>query len=229
MAQYCDPKKLEQNWFLWLVARTTPELELFRQRRSLWTSVARDILPQTASTDNFLRNPVSQSKTHCIVSSQLYYFGSLGGQLTPDGVKLPELSACTSLTELQLAELKSSDFFEELPISITWNAICCDIMSMCAGIATKFHLQDADEYEELAADAQVQVIDKINKLKLMYIPGKGSIFGLVTTTIFNCMYSIINKRNKNMQRSAALAENVRTGVVRPTTRTLRAMRLPKTA
>lgn len=227
---YCDSKELERNWFLWLVAGSTPTLEPYREAGVLWTWMPRTIVSQNAD----LRDPQCVEKKYIIALDYFYTFArnttSLDSrvlQCTPNNIvfskgMLAYPQPVKHVLDQQTQDLLiREDFFKEEPIRVTSEKVTNDIMKICQGVAVRFHPKSEDEKNDLAQGAVVQVLQKIRNNKLVFIPGKAPVFSLVTTTVYRCMCSIMNKNNKETRRRATLAEDLVVGAVKPNTRTLR--------
>lgn len=80
-----------------------------------------------------------------------------------------------------------------------WEQLSDGVYKICYGVATQFHPQSDDEHSELAHHAFAQTMDKIRDGRLAFIPGKAPVFNLLTTAIFNCLYSLktSEKRRNN--------------------------------
>jgi len=77
-----------------------------------------------------------------------------------------------------------------------WAELSLLILKICEGISKKFHPKSEEEYEELVNEAFIETMEKIKQQKLRYIPGKAPVFNLLTTTIFNILYSKMNRKNR---------------------------------
>jgi len=70
MSQYCDSKVLEKNWFGWLIASRTPELEDFRQMGLLWTKIVGKVKDEHGNTitkhNKDFVNPCYHKRIHCV-------------------------------------------------------------------------------------------------------------------------------------------------------------------
>lgn len=227
---YCDSKILEQNWFLWLVADSLPSLEGFRKHGCLWTRVPRSVV----SPSGLLRSPVAVVRQHVIVGDKLYAFASNGSQVDDRAipctteiqfgggyVSLPSpapVAESESITKM----LQDEDFFQEVPAAISYGKLSTDILNICSGVAVKFHPKSDEEKHDYVHGAFSQMLQKIKDRRLVYLPGKASVFNLLTTTAWNCLFSIVNKDNRAKNKRHQLAEGLVTGAINPNTRSLKA-------
>ena len=231
MAHYCDSKELERNWFLWLIAKDTPDLEPYREAGILWTSVPRTIVSPQGEK---FRDPRASSKKHIIALDYFYTFACENGVVEQRAMQCLEDNLVFSKgivplpppSRLQIDSrtqglLIRDDFFKEEPARITYEKMSTDILNICLGVAIKFRPPTDDDKHELAHGALVQALQKIKNNKLVFTPGRAPVFSLVTTTVYRCMCSIMNKTNKETRRRSALAEDLVIGAVKPNTRTLR--------
>jgi DNA-directed RNA polymerase specialized sigma24 family protein len=114
-------------------------------------------------------------------------------------------------------QIVQQGYYLEPPMSQSWQAMLEDIAKMCYGIASKFNQQSAEETDNLASEALVQVISKIARGRLRYTPGRAPVFNLLTTTIHRCIYSILSKDTRQRKNFTSFADNLiieETGVVR---------------
>jgi hypothetical protein len=110
---------------------------------------------------------------------------------------------------------------KESPSELTWHFMLEDVSKICRGISTKFNLPSEEEQVDLSEDALLQVVNKLIARKLVYTPGRAPVFNLLTTTIHRCMYSIMNKRNKQKQNMFKLASDLQSGILPESMRSLR--------
>lgn len=211
MAQYCDTKDIEKNWFHWLLSTSTPGLEEYRKLGLLWTKLVDN------DNTNEPKSPLHKNRHHCLALSIPIYFKSNDddiqkGEAFIDGesqtVELPNPKDInlhsdawfhlfdTPFMQIDktIPNLKKNGFVLELPTNITWHNMLTNINLMCIGIATKFKQPNDEEHHDLANEALLQVTRKLVAHKLVYIPGKAPVFNLLTTTIYRIMYSIMNRR-----------------------------------
>lgn len=213
MAQYCDSKILEKNWFYWLLSSSTPSLEDFRKCGLLWTKIIDD----NSKGKKILPDPRGPIRMHCIALAEPIYFNSNGNSVdkigsTESGQSIEISSIRNELdllsdsnlhvlevpffqTDVVIPKLISNGYILEFPTNQTWHAMLNDVDKMCHGIATKFNQPNEEEQSELANEALLQVAKKMANYKLVYTPGRAPVFNLLTTTIHRCMYSIMNRRN----------------------------------
>ena len=241
MPQYCDSKVLERNWFLWLISTSVPELEDFRERGLLWTK----IIGRVDDNPKY-HNPLHPVRVHCIALPNPFYFNSYNGKVTAtlsatvggkkvkwslgkirksldlkSNAKVYDLSNPFIQQDKIIPDLESNGYVKELPSEMTWHAMLEDVSKICRGISTKFNLPSEEEQVDLSEDALLQVVNKLIARKLVYTPGRAPVFNLLTTTIHRCMYSIMNKRNKQKQNIFKLASDLQAGVLPETMRSLR--------
>ncbi len=77
--------------------------------------------------------------------------------------------------------------------SESWAAILTMVYKICFGATLKFSPREETEREEMAHDAFVATIGKINDKKLKYVEGRGSAFNLVTTAVIRHIQSRKNR------------------------------------
>jgi hypothetical protein len=218
MAKYCDTKKLEDNWFHWIIASAVPDLEPHRKTGSLWTKILA-VVPDTNRLD-----PNHTTRSHCIITpakgrdGELVvgclnsYDGAIGDRVTvftagrPSSAPLPAQRSLPASEALVRAEeiLKAKGYIKERPVQETWHKIFTDIDRMCRGIVMKFNLDEVSR-ADLASEALVQLSNKINSRKITYTPGRAPVFNLLTTTIYRVMCSILNKDTKHKRNIMKLA------------------------
>ena len=95
------------------------------------------------------------------------------------------------------------------------------INMMCMGISTKFHQKTEEEQIDLSNEALLQVMNKLVSNRLVYMPGRAPVFNLLTTTIYRCMYSIMNKRKNQREGLNRLLQDASSGNLPQTNRSLR--------
>lgn len=216
MGQYCDSKVLESNWYMWLLACATPELEPYRDLGLLWTKAG-------IGPDTNLPDPKQPARVHCLALPQPVYFNSDGGVISTNLPALTDLTLDSDIPELQfndpfvvldkvIPDLLSDGFVKESPTKVVWHAMLEDINRMCNGIATKFNLP-IDDHQDLSNEAFLQVTKKLTSGKLVYTPGKAPVFNLLTTTIFRCMYSIQNRKKHQREGQHKLATDMQAGTL----------------
>jgi hypothetical protein len=190
MAKYCDTQVLERNWFEWLVSSNTPGIEPLREKKVLWTLIIGTL------QDSEIQDPCYETRVHYIIPGNIN-FGTFGDTVT---WIMPH-----SITTEQL---KAQGYYLESPMTQSWQAMLQDIAKMCNGVASKFHQPSAEETNNLASEALVQVISKIARGRLKYTPGKAPVFNLLTTTIHRCIYSILSKDQRQKRNFTAFADNL---------------------
>jgi hypothetical protein len=204
MAKYCDTQVLERNWFEWLVSSDTPSIEKLRVKGVLWTLII-GMLP-----DSEIQDPCYETRLHHIIPENIS-FCTIGDEI-----------AWVLPSNLTVEQLKRQGYYCEQSTIASWQAMLQDIAKICQGIASKFNQQSAEETNNLASDALVQVISKIARGRLKYTPGRAPVFNLLTTTIHRCIYSILSKDTRQKKNFSAFADNLvieDTGTVRAYSRT----------
>lgn len=250
MSQYCDSKILEQNWFNWLLSSSVPTLEDFRKVGVLWTKVVGTVRGDDGSEITRrgvpLADPSFPVRAHCIALGHPIYLNSYHGVPQSAGTVFvdgdPHTFELTSLSdELHLLSdawihnlgnplsqqddvlpnIEVNGYLREAPEEMSWHAMLKDIDQMCQGIAMKFKQPSEEDRLDLANEALLQVTNKLVKRKLVYTPGRASVFNLLTTTIYRCMYSIMNRRTNRRQGQARLLEDAQAGILPDSQRSLR--------
>ena len=199
MSKYCDTQILERNWFEWLVSSNTPGIEFLRSKGVLWTLIV-GMLP-----DSEIQDPCCEMRMHCIIPDNIVFCtsGNSISWIMPGN--------------LNREQIEAQGYYLEPPMSQSWQAMLQDIAKMCNGVASKFNQQSAEETNNLASEALVQVISKIARGKLKYTPGRAPVFNLLTTTIHRCIYSILSKDTRQKKNFTTFADNLiieEAGVVR---------------
>ena len=243
MSQYCDTSKLEAAWFKWIVARAVPALEPYRESGKLWSKtiglveVDGTVLVKSGRTYNSPTHPI---RAHCILSRYPVFFTTHNGIPQEYGSMLcleddntihskPVLMANLD-SEMDLSKqpipkieeyLLKDGYTTEDRTNHYWNLVLCDINLMCMGISTKFHQKTEEDQIELANEALLQVINKLVSDRLVYTPGRAPVFNLLTTTIYRCMYSIMNKRKNQREGINKLLADASAGKLPKTNRSLR--------
>lgn len=205
---YCDSEKLEYNWYNWTVARSVPNLDKFRDDGILWTKVLGKVKKDgiiLRKNGTPLLNPTYHLKMHCILCDKPIIFSSNNGIISDDCFLID--NDMSSLPHILL----SNGFILEQSKNTSWRSMLDDIFLICDGIAKKFRLSTDEERIELAHEALLQVIGKLNRNKLVYIPGYAPVFNLLTTTIMRCMFSIMNKRRSQKNGMEKLLELAQSG------------------
>jgi len=252
MSQYCDSKVLERNWFQWIVSSATPELDPFRNAGILWTKIVGTVKKDDGS--DLLKNgkplddPSYPTRSHCLAFGHPIYFNSYNGKPQSSGlIFVDEESRSIEIKPLSdelhllsdswvhnfdqplnqqtfIPHIEVNKYFKEMASEVAWHAILSDIDKMCQGIAMNFKQGSEEERMDLANEALLQVTNKLVNKKLVYTPGRAPVFNLLTTTIFRCMYSIMNRRNNRKRGQARLLEEAEAGIL-PNAR--RSLRIPK--
>lgn len=210
MPQYCDSKKLERFWFNWIVARATPQLEIYRPQGLLWTKIVGRVTNGEKLVTKYgraLHNPSDPFRRHCLaIPGNPIWFSTVDGEpstmLPCTDIITHDFNTSTSTIE----QLKSLGYAQELPINISWECMLTDIYNMCNGIGMKFNFSTEDERLDLIHEALQQVASKLLRNKLTYTPGRAPVFNLLTTTIHRIMFSILNKNTRIRKNQIKLAE-----------------------
>ena len=223
MSQYCDSLKLENDWFNWLLASSTPNLEPYRKMGILATKVIDFVMSNKGNyitrNGKRLTNPSFPRRLHCLILPDPIFFETTDGVI-PDDIQNKlrfidneygqEYTKLPQYTE-DVDKLLSDDYILENTEIHSWHCMLNDIDMMCRGIATKFNFTNEEEKTDFANDALLQITNKLKRKKLVYIPGKAPVFNLLTTTIYRCMYSIINRRNSQKKNIGKLVEDMKNG------------------
>lgn len=243
VGQYCDSAKLERNWFHWLLSSSVPDLESYRIAGLLWTKVVGVALNDQGKpilkNGEPLPDPSFPKRLHCVIMDLPYYFESNNDKI-PDVVyatfngetisrALPRKNGSNLLSEIdqQLQYTDISDqllndgYIQEIGTNKAWHSILEDVDKMCQGISMKFNLPSEEEQLDLANEALLQVTNKIKLRKLVYTPGRAPVFNLLTTTIYRCMYSIMNRRKTQRNGMHKLIDKIISGSIPTTSRSLK--------
>lgn len=243
MPQYCDSKILEFNWFHWLLAASVPNLEVFRQCGLLWTKVPATI--DMGSKKPPLSDPLYPKRSHCIALGTPLWFNShkdtpskkatayINGKQKHFAFsnieKIINLQSNSRMHKLNQPFIQTDEvvplliqkgYIKEMNSETTWHLLLEDVSRMCHGISAKFNLP-IEEQNDLKNDALLQVTNKLISRRLVYTPGKAPVFNLLTTTIHRCMYSIMNRNNKQKQNMFQFASDLQNGILPDTMRSLR--------
>jgi len=249
MSQYCDSAALEKNWCNWLLSSRVPALEEYRKMGLLWTKIVGEVRIEGQPLiihGKTLPDPSHPVRSHCIALATPIFFDSNLGEVPEFGIAYVDgkpvevplslvLSECTLLSEHWLHNLdgdlfdqqriviglQQTGYIKEFPTKTSWHAMLHDVSNMCKGIAVKFKQKSDEERDELSHEALAQVIQKMASYKLVYTPGLAPVFNLLTTTIYRCMYSIMNKRTSQRNGTQKLLQEVSNGVVISANRSLR--------
>lgn len=98
-----------------------------------------------------------------------------------------------------------------------WNRLCEIIYLICKKVSYKFNPKDEEEHLELTHHAFERTIFKIKngkagvKPKLIMIPsskGGKNQFNLLTTVVFNHLYSLKNSQSRRSKHMAKLREKI---------------------
>lgn len=245
MAEYCNSKELERIWFNWLISTATPHLDYYREQGLLWTKVIGKVHDKESGKEVGL-NPLHPVREHCIALGTPFYFTTDSTKptlptatITLDGKTihraLPTQAEMTLLSNSRIHSLSNpyaqarnvipgltrNGFIKEIPPKKAWDRMLCDISRICSGISKRFKLPSEEDQEELASDALLQVTNKLVARTLVYTPGRAPVFNLLTTTIYRCIFSILNKQTKYRHNVAKLAADLQSGTILTNNRSLR--------
>lgn len=201
MAHYCDTDDLELRWLQWVLSDSVRALELDENRNTgtLFTKLIEPVIIDGKiildKAGNPKYDPNQPVKVHFISSTEKYLVSVKGEvfDLQPDCEFLPN-----GMYSKIMVEEKSiaNGYYKEIRRKDAWDSFIVQIYKMCTGIATKFHRQNLDDRNDLSHEALNQVISKLVRGRLKYIPGKAPVFSLLTTTIHRVMFSIMSKNTK---------------------------------
>jgi hypothetical protein len=226
---YCNSDLLEQKWFTWLLASATPELEPFRNHGLLFSKPDIHVHKDGVAlykNGKPLFDPSSPLKHHCLPFETPVYFSTCDGEIVDffiiqHSVRFVNTASLKSLSEAFpiigkpsekiVAELEQEEYIQEIPEQEAWHALLFDIKQMCSGIAQKFKPNGEEEHLELIHEALLQVLQKLKNKKLKYMPGKAPVFNLLTTTIYRCLYSVMNKRKHIKEGQYKLGAAIQNG------------------
>lgn len=206
MAKYCDSDQLEHYWFQWIVAKNVPILEPYREAGVLYTKIVRNIQPSNKIQSRSYCDPWYRTRSHLITlsdSTELRF-------TTTDNIAhviLPPITSCIKTSIIP------PDYYNELPTIRLWQILLEEIHKICTGISKKFILESPELNQELADESLLQVAKKLKHDKLKYIPGKAPVFNLLTTTIYRCMYSTLNKESRRKENIKNYTEYVKSSTL----------------
>ena len=215
MAKYCDSAKLEENWFYWLLAIDSPDLDILRAKGVLWTKVLGHVEGKNGQK---LVDPSHPEREHCLALKNPIAFRTSAGKVQTASGWAVDDNFWTGVKDIEaddtlVAQLRTSGFLQERPTNVAWHSMLSDINNMCMGIAIKFRQASEEETNDLANEALSLVTQKLMRRKLVYIPGKAPVFNLLTTTIYRCIYSILNKRKNQREGFQKLVDSMQRGRV----------------
>ena len=215
MTKYCDSKKLERNWFEWIVASSVPILEPYRSDGLLWTKIVGHVNGDDQIHDAEL-DPTHPRRLHCIALERRVRLRSENGMTRwfrkqPFRTSLREQMIRFGLPTEDNEDLIRRGYYRERPTVSSWQDVLEDIGLMCQGIAMNFNQDSEGARHDLAQEALLQVISKLRRGKLVYIPGKAPVFNLLTTTIHRCMYSILSRDTRQRQNLRSLLDKAANG------------------
>ena len=222
MAKYCDSEVLERNWFDWIVAEAVPVLEPYREIGALWTKV----IGHVTDDDNkiikkhgkALIDPGHSVRLHCVGIDRGIFIITNGGEIEityADDMRLCQLpydapaDVFINAEVFDPTDITNFGYRRERPAKDSWDDILEDIFKMCNGIAMRFNMPTAEDRDELASEAALQVIRKLKSRKLTYTPGRAPVFNLLTTTIYRCMFSALSKEQRRVRNMRAFADEIK--------------------
>ena len=190
MAKYCDTTVLERNWFEWIVASSTPQLECFRRSGGLYTKIVGTV-PGT-KIPNSIPDPHYEERWHIVPNQHLYFITI--------NTKTPWIIPYTKEPDC--------NYYQERTEEQCWHSLLDDIGQMCRGIVCKFNQPSDEAKANLANEAFLQVASKLKRGKLNYMPGRAPVFNLLTTTIHRCIYSALSKDKRQHRNLVTLTDNL---------------------
>lgn len=212
MAKYCDSQTLEKNWYLWLLATHVPDLEPFRQVGSLHTRVI--ISDQGENVKICAPSiPKENDVLEHIISEPYIKFTSKNGIIDID---LPKPQVPTN-------DCKYEGFIKEQPTKQSWDYVGIDMWKICKGLSCKFYLHTEEDYNDLISESFMQIMGKIARRKLIFVPGKAPVFNLCTTAVHRVMCTVTGRMSKWTKNISRLAADVGSGTVPLKTRSLKTM------
>jgi len=92
-----------------------------------------------------------------------------------------------------------------------WDQMTNMLYNICLGIAKNFRPKSDDEYYNLANEAMVKLLTKIERGKLKFKPtceGGSPIFNLITTTVQRILYSYKNADRDRKKRHSKYVHKI---------------------
>ncbi len=230
---YCDTATIEKNWFDWIIARAIPGLDKFRKSGILWTKAVglvrvNDLILR--KDNKTFADPNQGVRQHCLLFREPVFFTSTDGEI-PDyanrygysrinPIKISDLPTTGYCNDLEfITILLAEGYVQEQPASINRTKLLEGINTICNGVSMNFHLNNDEDRLELVNDAMAQILTKLENRKLNYTPGLAPVFNLLTTTIFRCMYSHMNKKRTHKNNMGKLLASAQAGTL-PASRSL---------
>jgi hypothetical protein len=228
MAHYCDSETMENNWMHWTISGATPVLEPYRRLGLLWTKLIQPVLTDQGRPrcrhGKSLFDPQWPLRHHCLALGRPIYFRTSDGTVKLVNDHLPDPATLDLMADLDTADpliqqavivpkLKEAGYVLEVPNEQSWEALTADIGKICNGIALRFYLVNEDEQLELAQEAWAQVANKLRRGKLKYIPGRAPVFNLLTTTIYNVIFSILNRQKSHRNGLGRMLDMAQRGML----------------
>ena len=192
MAKYCDPIELENIWWSWILADRTPQLEIVRQGRTLYTKAGDDL----------------QHLRHIVASADPYQFSSKCGLVNYKDLNMAIKASFSSMGIEAARNAKEGGYTNEIPIEESWKRLSSIVYRICEGIVLNFHPPDNDVRDELIHEALTHTLTKIRRRKLQFTPGVAPPFNLLTTAIIRIMCSIKNKEKRDRDKKSKLVDQV---------------------
>lgn len=185
---YCDSKELESFWAIWLYSLRTPHLDKFRESGLFATKVIDE-----------------NSSSHVILSKNPIIFESDVNNISADNETI--FKSILSGNDLCLIS-KYSNYNLDTSVIDNWKRFTLEILNICDGVSKKFYPKTKDEKDNLVQEAFAYTLKKIERGSLNYIPGKASVFNLLTTAIYRIMCTIKNKQNKIRNRHMQIIDKI---------------------
>lgn len=220
MANYVDTQELESDWFHWVIAKSVPALEIYREQNNLWTRV------DTKSGKRGLEypDPYAPTREHCLVTNTgVLKFSSNGGMVDPTIIhqkgsahKPPATAYVKYIGDIP------ERFIKERTLVQSWNDLTQKIWLICSGVAD-YHLSSSNELydlrEDMVNETAAQIFTKLTNDKLKYSPGQAPVFNLLSTAIHNLCYTFLAKESRRLANKQKLIHEAWNGQIRlPTIR-----------
>lgn len=195
MAKYCDPKELEYYWLSWILSYKIPKLDDIR------------------SSHNLLTKKISDNRyRHCIPSSDPFYFESDDGNIEESILHKATMISYNHIDYTIFNHLTTiENYHEEIPRDESWGQLTRIFHKLCSEISLNFYPKTEQIKNDLIQEAYCHILDKLNRGKLMFKPGKAPAFNLITTAIFRVMYSIKNKEKRQRENKTKFVNNLTAG------------------
>lgn len=182
-------------------------------------------------------DPMYPIRAHCILSDHPHYFTTFAGkpqdiaslihandhEITVTPVETKTIASIKNVNiEFKYKEaLEKDGYIKERCTQECWDGMLIDIQKMCFGIAHHFHQKTEEDLNDLAHEALIQVLNKLKSDRLIFTPGRAPVFNLLTTTIHNILFSIMNKRKNQKEGLYKLLQDAQSGSLPQSRRSLR--------